>query len=253
VSEPGQELGTALEVDAPLRDGFNGLPQRSDATKAKSSLALAWSGGKDSALTLLALRRELGCDPCALVTTVTDTYNRISMHGVRRELLALQAHALGLPLVELLIPPSCSNEIYEAHMREVLASERLGSVTEVAFGDLFLEDVRAYREERLAAAGKRGLFPLWARDTSELARHFIAVGFQAVIVCVDPRTLDSAFAGRRYDERLLAELPADVDPCGENGEFHTFVFDGPIFRRPIACTLGEIIERDGFVFADLVA
>jgi uncharacterized protein (TIGR00290 family) len=253
VSAPGRELGTSPEVGAPLRGGSGGVAQRSDATKAKSSLALSWSGGKDSALTLLALRRELGCDPCALITTVTDTYNRISMHGVRRELLALQAQALGLPLVEVLIPPSCSNEIYEARMREVLASERLGSVAEVSFGDLFLEDVRAYREERLAAAGKRALFPLWGRDTSELARHFIAVGFQAVIVCVDPRALDSSFAGRRYDECLLAELPADVDPCGEDGEFHTFVFDGPIFRRPIACTLGEIIERDGFVFADLAA
>jgi uncharacterized protein (TIGR00290 family) len=204
-------------------------------------------------LTLLELREDFGCDPCALITTVTDTYNRISMHGVRRELLALQARALGLPLAEVLIPPSCSNEIYETRLREAFASERLRSVAEVAFGDLFLEDVRAYREERLAAAGKRGLFPLWGRNTTELARHVIAVGFQAVVVCVDPRALDAAFAGRRYDERLLAELPPEVDPCGENGEFHTFVYCGPIFRRPIAWNLGDVIERDGFVFADLTA
>jgi uncharacterized protein (TIGR00290 family) len=216
-----------------------------------ASLALSWSGGKDSALALLELHMEFGRDPCALITTVTDTYDRISMHGVRRELLALQAHALGLPLVEVFIPPSCSNEVYETRMREAFASEPLSSVAEVAFGDLFLEDVRAYREERLAAAGKRGLFPLWGRDTTELAHDFIALGFQAVIVCVDPRALDPAFAGRRYDERLLAELPAGVDPCGENGEFHTFVSGGPIFGDPIACELGDRVTRDGFVFADL--
>jgi diphthamide synthase (EF-2-diphthine--ammonia ligase) len=138
-------------------------------------------------------------------------------------------------------------------MREAFASERLGSVTEVAFGDLFLEEVRAYREERLASAGKHGLFPLWGRDTSQLARDFIKAGFQAVLVCVDPCKLDRAFAGRSYDERLLSELPAEVDPCGENGEFHTFVLGGPIFRRPIACALGDVVVRDGFVFADVTA
>ena len=202
-------------------------------------------------MTLLALRREFGCEPCALVTTVTETYNRISMHGVRRELLARQAQSLELPLAEVMIPPSCSNEVYERRLRSAFASKRLRSVAEVAFGDLFLEDVRAYREERLKAAGKRGLFPLWGRDTSELARHFISLGFEALIVCVDPRALHPAFVGRKYDERLLAELPADVDACGENGEFHTFVYSGPIFARPIACALGDVVARDGFVFADL--
>jgi uncharacterized protein (TIGR00290 family) len=221
--------------------------------EAETSLALSWSGGKDSALALLALRSEVGRDPCALITTVTDAYNRISMHGVRRELLALQAQELGLPLVEVLIPVSCPNEVYDARMHGAFASPRLRSVAEVAFGDLFLEDVRAYREGRLAAAGKRGLFPLWGRDTKQLARRFIKAGFQAVLVCVDPRTLDPSFAGRSYDERLLAELPPEVDPCGENGEFHTFVHGGPIFRRPIACALGDIVERDGFVFADITA
>jgi uncharacterized protein (TIGR00290 family) len=227
--------------------------QRQDSTRTDASLSLSWSGGKDSALALLALRTEHGRDPSALITTVTETYNRISMHGVRRELLALQAQELGLPLVEVSIPLACPNEVYDARMHEAFASERLGQVAEVAFGDLFLEEVRAYREGRLAAAGKRGLFPLWGRDTTQLGRHFIKAGFQAVLVCVDPRALSSAFAGRSYDERLLAELPPGVDPCGENGEFHTFVHGGPIFRRPIACALGDIVERDGFVFADLTA
>jgi uncharacterized protein (TIGR00290 family) len=227
--------------------------QRQDSGRTEASLALSWSGGKDSALALLALHAEFGRDPGVLITTVTDAYNRISMHGVRRELLALQAQELGIPLVEVLIPPACPNEVYDSRMREAFASERLGSVTEVAFGDLFLEEVRAYREERLASAGKHGLFPLWGRDTSQLARDFIKAGFQAVLVCVDPCKLDRAFAGRSYDERLLSELPAEVDPCGENGEFHTFVLGGPIFRRPIACALGDVVVRDGFVFADVTA
>jgi uncharacterized protein (TIGR00290 family) len=222
-------------------------------SKKTALLALAWSGGKDSALALLALRAELGRDPCALITTVTETYNRISMHGVRRELLTLQAQELGLPLIEVSIPFACPNETYDARMHEAFASVGLRQVAEVAFGDLFLEDVRAYREGRLAAAGKRGLFPLWGRDTTQLARDFIKAGFQAVLVCVDPRKLDRTFAGRSYDERLLADLPTGVDPCGENGEFHTFVHGGPIFRRPIACALGDVVERDGFLFADLLA
>lgn len=219
--------------------------------KADPSLALSWSGGKDSALALLALRSELGRNPSALITTVTETYERISMHGVRRELLAIQAQELGLPLIEVSIPLACVNETYDARMHAAFASERLDQVSEVAFGDLFLEDVRAYRERRLAAAGKRGLFPLWGRDTNRLARDFIAAGFQAVLVCVDLTKLDRTFAGRSYDERLLADLPTGVDSCGENGEFHTFVYGGPILRRPIACTLDHIVERDGFVFAEL--
>ena len=219
--------------------------------RANASLALSWSGGKDSALALLALRAETGRNPCALITTVTDVYNRVSMHGVRRELLALQAQELGLPLVEVLIPPACPNEVYEARMQEAFDSEALQDVGEVAFGDLFLEDVRGYREQRLAAAGKRGLFPLWGQDTSALAREFLNAGFETTLVCVDPLALDGSFAGRRYDEQLLAELPAGVDPCGENGEFHTFVHGGPIFGRPIACALGDVVERDSFVFADI--
>jgi uncharacterized protein (TIGR00290 family) len=232
------------------------LSQRPPESAAPAELppqmtfALSWSGGKDSALALWTLRRQR-LEPEALITTVTETYDRISMHGVRRELLARQAEALGRPLVEVVIPPACVNEIYEARMAEAFAAAPLSGVDAVAFGDLFLEDVRAYREGRLAGAGKRGLFPLWGRETAALAREFLDAGFEAMLVCVDPRALDSAFAGRRYDERLLAELPPGVDPCGENGEFHTFVYAGPIFAEPIACETGEIVARDGFVFCDL--
>ena len=212
--------------------------------------ALSWSGGKDSALTLWTLRSQ-GVEPEALITTVTDTYDRISIHGVRRELLAWQSDAAGIPLVQVRIPPACVNDVYEARLAQAFASPPLSDVETVAFGDLFLEDVRAYREERLAASGRRGLFPLWGRDTGALAREFIAAGFQATIACLDPRALDASFAGRPYDEQLLAELPASVDPCGENGEFHTFVHAGPIFTEPISCDTGAVVEREGFVFCDL--
>lgn len=215
------------------------------------TVALAWSGGKDSALALAALRAE-GVEPCALMTTVTEIYDRVSMHGVRRELLARQAEAAHLPLVEVTIPPMCVNEVYEARMAAALAAPSLGAADEVAFGDLFLADVRAYREDRLALAGRRARFPLWGRDTDELARTFLAAGFEAVVCCVDPRALDPSFAGRTYDERLLADLPPAVDPCGENGEFHTFVHAGPVFAQQVALEVGEVVERDGFVFCDLV-
>ena len=213
--------------------------------------AIAWSGGKDSALALWALR-EQGIDPAALLTTVTADFDRVSMHGVRRSLLRVQAAATGLPLVEVEIPAACTNEEYERRMAEALALPELAGVEEMAFGDLFLEDIRAYRESRLAAAGRRACFPLWGSDTAALARRFAAAGFRAVLVCIDPRALDPAFAGRDYGEPLLADLPAGVDPCGENGEFHTFVTAGPVLAAPVACRRGEVVERDGFVFADLV-
>jgi uncharacterized protein (TIGR00290 family) len=213
--------------------------------------ALSWSGGKDSALALQALRHECGVEPHALVTTVTSSYDRISMHGVRRSLLERQARAIGLPLVEVVIPPGCPNTVYEQRWMDAFASPRLQGVEEVAFGDLFLDDVRRYREALLAREGKRGLFPLWGRNTTRLAREFVAAGFRARLVCVDPKQLDGAFAGREYDERLLAELPARVDPCGERGEFHTFVYAGPGFSEPIGCRVGEVVEREGFVFCDL--
>jgi uncharacterized protein (TIGR00290 family) len=215
-----------------------------------AKLALSWSGGKDSSLTLWALRSQ-GIEPKALITTVTDAYERISMHGVRRELLAMQAHATGIPLVEVRIPPACVDEVYEERMAQAFDSLPLATVGTVAFGDLFLEDIRAYRESRLGAAGKRACFPLWKRDTAMLAQEFIAAGFCAILVCVDPRKLDRSFAGRKFDEQLLKDLPAEVDPCGENGEFHTFVYGGPIFAKPIACETGEVVEREGFVFCDV--
>ena len=216
------------------------------------SVALSWSGGKDSALALWTFREEEGVTPAALLSTVTGEYERVSMHGVRRSLLRRQAAATGVPLVEVEIPAGCTNDLYESRMDAALASAELAAVGEVAFGDLFLEDVRAYRESRLARAGRRARFPVWGRDTAALARHFLAAGFRAILVCVDPRALDPSFAGREYDERLLEELPPGVDPCGENGEFHTFVTAGPVFARPIACRRGEVIERDGFVFCDLL-
>ena len=220
------------------------------ALNDSAAVALSWSGGKDSALALWTLRRQ-GVEPGALITTVTDEYDRISMHGVRRELLSRQADAVGIPLVEVRIPPACVNDVYEARMAEAFASAPLSDVETVAFGDLFLEDLRAYREARLIASGRRGLFPLWGRDTGAVAREFIAAGFQARIVCLDPRVLDASFAGRTYDEQLLADLPASVDPCGENGEFHTFVHAGPIFAESIACETGEVVQREGFVFCDV--
>jgi uncharacterized protein (TIGR00290 family) len=216
-------------------------------------LALSWSGGKDSALALWVLAREQGIVPGALITTVTDVYDRVSMHGVRRSLVARQASAVGVPLVEIEIPVGCTNEVYEQRMADALASEPLRSVEVVAFGDLFLEDIRRYREDRLATVGKTGCFPLWHRDTTSLARDFVAAGFEAIIVCLDPAKLDRSFAGRRFDARLLVDLPAGVDPCGENGEFHTFAYAGPIMSTPIEVQVGETVERDGFVFSDLAA
>jgi uncharacterized protein (TIGR00290 family) len=214
--------------------------------------ALSWSGGKDSALALRALRAGPDPDPSALIVTVTKEFDRVSMHGVRRELLVRQAEAVGLPLVEVEIPAACSNDVYEQRMGQALAESPLREAQTIAFGDLFLADIRAYREERLGSVGKRAGFPLWDRDTGELAREFVAAGFEAIIVCVDPAKLDPRFAGRAFDSELLADLPASVDPCGENGEFHTFVHAGPIFTEPIRCHAGEIVERDGFVFCDVV-
>jgi uncharacterized protein (TIGR00290 family) len=218
----------------------------------ESKLALSWSGGKDSALALWALREELGTEPLALLTTLTEDYDRISMHGVRGELLRAQARATGVALVEIGIPAACVNETYERRMEQALSNPPLDRTGTIAFADLFLADVRAYREERLAAAGRSALFPLWGRDTATLAREFIAAGFEATLVCVDPSQLDPSFVGRRFDEALLADLPSEVDPCGENGEFHTFVHAGPIFDERIEVELGEAAMREGFAFQDLV-
>lgn len=222
------------------------------AARTIRSLGLGWSGGKDSALALWTLREQEGRLPDTFLTTVTSDYDLVSMHGVRRELLRRQAQLIGVPLVEVEIPARCSNEVYEAQMTAAFTSAEMVGVEEMAFGDLFLEDIREYRESRLAATGRRARFPLWGLDTAELARRFIAVDFRAILVCVDPRMLDRLFAGREFDESLLTDLPAEVDPCGENGEFHTFVYHGPIFSEAVACRGGQVGERDGFVFCDLL-
>jgi uncharacterized protein (TIGR00290 family) len=211
-----------------------------------------WSGGKDSAMALHALRAAGDCRATALLTTITDEYDRISMHGVRRVLLERQAESIGLPLHPVLIPPQCVNATYETRMKEALAEHFARGVRRVAFGDIFLEDLRVYRENNLARAGMEALFPIWKRDTRELAREFVRLGFRAITVCVDPRVLDSSFAGRELDASFLSDLPPGVDPCGENGEFHTFVFDGPIFKNRITFRPGETVLRDGFCFCDLL-
>jgi len=215
-------------------------------------LSLSWSGGKDSALALWSLIEQEGILPGSLMTTVTADYERVSMHGVRRQLLVRQAELMDIPLVEIEIPARCTDDVYEERMAGAFARVQMAPVEEVAFGDLFLQDIRNYRESRLATIGRRARFPVWGLDTAELARRFVALGFRAVLVCVDPRALDPSFAGREFDESLLSDLPPGVDPCGENGEFHTFVYDGPIFGRPISCERGEVVERDGFVFCDLL-
>src|SRR5687767_965264 len=196
---------------------------------------VAWSGGKDSTLALYALQHTPGIRVAALLTTLTEGYDRISMHGVRSALLDMQAAALGIPLHRVTIPQQCTNEIYEARMEAAMRGFQAEGVNTTAFGDLFLEDVRAYRERNLNKIAMNSLFPIWGRNTAELAHEFIEQGFKAILVCVDPRVLDSSFAGREFDSALLADLPPEVDPCGENGEFHTFVYDGPNFRQPVAC------------------
>jgi uncharacterized protein (TIGR00290 family) len=212
-----------------------------------------WSGGKDSAMALHTLRsQERECRVRALLTTVTEDYDRISMHGVRRLLLERQAESIGLPLDTVSIPPQCANATYETRMKEVLLKHFLQGVRQVAFGDIFLEDLRVYRERNLEQLGMTAAFPLWKRDTRELARDFVHIGFRAVAVCVDPRFLDSSFVGRVLDETFFEDLPEGVDPCGENGEFHTFVFDGPIFQKPIYFLIGAKVARDGFYFCDLL-
>jgi uncharacterized protein (TIGR00290 family) len=216
-----------------------------------AGVALSWSGGKDSALALRAMR-DAGSEPVALLTTVTEDYDRISMHAVRGELLRAQAAATGVALVEVGIPAACSNEVYEARMEVALTSPPLDGVEEMAFADLFLADIRAYREERLGRIGRRASFPIWGRDTTELAGEFIDAGFEAILVSVDPSQLDASFVGRPFDRALLDDLPAGVDPCGENGEFHTFVHAGPVFSTPIEVERGEAVMRDGFAFQDLL-
>ena len=213
---------------------------------------LSWSSGKDSAWSLHIARERGEFDITALLTTVTDEYRRVSMHAVREELLEAQAEAAGHPLVKVRIPPDCPNGTYEAKMAEAMGRAKSEGIRHVVFGDLFLEDIRQYREEKLAAVEMTAVFPLWLRDTAELAREMVAGGLRAHVTCINPKHLDPSFAGREFNEKFLAELPGGVDPCGENGEFHTLCVAGPMFSGPIPVRAGEVVERDGFVFADFL-
>ena len=212
---------------------------------------VSWSSGKDSAWMVHVLRTRDGVTPAALLTTINEAAQRVAMHAVRVDLLRAQADALGVPLWHVPIPSPCSNEEYERAMASAVGRAVADGFTHVAFGDLFLEDIRRYREERLAGSGLTPLFPLFGLDTTALAQEMVTGGLRARLTCIDPRALDRRFAGREFDAALLAELPASVDPCGERGEFHTFAYDGPMFAHPIPVNSGEIVERDGFVFADL--
>ena len=222
------------------------------AAGEKETVLFAWSGGKDSALALHAVQQAGQYEVAALLTTVTEGYERVSIHGVRRELLEAQAAALGYPLEVVYIPQKSSNEVYEQRMRRALARFKEKGITRNVFGDIFLEEVRAYREKNLGQIGMRGVFPLWGEPTRALAGRFIAAGFRAVLTCVDTQTLDGEYAGREYDNALIESLPPQVDPCGENGEFHTFVYAGPIFNRALQIRRGESVLREGrFQYCDL--
>jgi len=213
---------------------------------------LSWSSGKDSAWALQVLRQQPELRIAGLVTTVNQLYQRIAIHAVRLELLQSQAEAVGLPLQIINLPYPCSNAEYETAMGKFVEEARQAGVECMAFGDLFLQDIREYREARLAGTGITPLFPLWKMPTDLLAREMISSGLRATISCVDPKQLSASFAGREFDEDLLAALPEEVDHCGERGEFHTFAFDGPMFSKPVDIKVGEIVEREGFVYADLL-
>lgn len=214
-------------------------------------ILLAWSSGKDCAWALHLLRQRAEVEVIGLLTTVNEPFQRVSMHGVARALLERQARAAGLPLWLVELPWPCPNEVYEARMAQACARAAQAGVDAVAFGDLFLEDVRAYRQRQMAATGLEPLFPLWGEDTARLARAMIAGGQRALVTCVDPQRLPPRFCGREFDRRFLSELPPGVDACGEHGEFHTFVYAAPAFAEPIACETGETLERDGFVFTEV--
>lgn len=215
-------------------------------------ILVSWSSGKDSAWALHLLRQSGDYEIAGLLTTLNSAFDRVAMHATRRELLEAQAAAAGLDLWQVPLPWPCSNQQYESAMEVACAQAVSQGVEAIAFGDLFLEDVRRYREDRLAGTGLTPVFPVWGLDTRELAQTIFAAGVRARVVCLDPQKMDPGFAGRDLDPALLADLPANVDPCGENGEFHTFVYDGPMFREPIAIARGEVVLRDGFVFADVL-
>lgn len=219
---------------------------------ARPKLLLSWSSGKDCAWSLHVLRQRGEFEIAGILTTINERFDRVAMHGVRRELLAAQAAAAHLPLWDVPLPWPCSNEEYERRMAAVVARAKADGVTHMAFGDLFLEDIRQYRVSKLAGTGITPVFPVWQIPTDKLAREMLAGGLRAVLSCVDPKRLPRSFAGRFFDEQLLADLPAGVDPCGENGEFHSFCFAGPMFSEPIDVKVGEIVERDNFCYADVL-
>jgi len=214
-------------------------------------IVLSWSTGKDSAWMLHLLRHDPEIEISALITTINEAADRVAMHAVRRELLEQQAAAAGLPLWPVALPWPCSNQQYESIMREVCLRTVAEHVEGIAYGDLFLADIREYRERQLQGTGLEPIFPLWKAPTDQIAAEMIAGGLLAKVTCVDPRALPREFAARDFDATFLSDLPATVDPCGENGEFHTFAYAGPMFSKPIRVVPGEIVERDGFVFADL--
>lgn len=217
-------------------------------------ILMTWSGGKDNAMALYDIKRNENFKIESLITTITADYKRISMHGVREELLDLQVKALGYTLEKILISKNSTNEEYDSKMQQTLEKYDSKGIKKVVFGDIFLEDVRKYREQNLAKIGMEGIFPLWGRETNKLAHEFIDLGFKAIITCVDSLMLDGAFVGRRFDENFLDELTPKVDPCGENGEFHTFVWDGPIFSAPISFELGDkVLRNDRFHYCDLIS
>ena len=229
------------------------LPYALSMVPPKPKALLAWSSGKDSAWTLHKLRQGGEVEVVGLLTTINAHFDRVAMHAVRRELLEAQARAVGLPLWPVFIPWPCPNQIYEERMSEAVRRAREAGITRIAFGDLFLEDIRKYRVEKLAGSGIEPLFPIWCSKaaTPGLAREMLAAGLRAVLTCVDPKQLDPRFAGRTYEARLLEELPPGVDPCGENGEFHTCCYAGPMFEHSLAVEVGAVVERDGFTFADV--
>ena len=213
---------------------------------------VSWSSGKDSAWMLHVLKQDRCMEIGALLTTMNAEFDRVAMHAVRRKLLEDQAHASGIPLLTVPLPWPCTNDEYEARMRTAVSNAVAEGFTHVAFGDLFLEDVRRYREDRLAGTGLTPIFPLWGIPTDRLALEMIEGGLRAVLTCVNPAHLDRSFAGRQFDRSLLADLPSGIDPCGERGEFHSFAYDGPMFNHPVAVAPGEVVDRDGFVFADMI-
>jgi uncharacterized protein (TIGR00290 family) len=218
----------------------------------KEKILFSWSSGKDSALSIYEIKESGKYEIISLLTTVSDEYDRIFMHGVQRILLEKQAESLGFPLIKIFVSSSPSNDEYEAKMHKTLLAYKDKGVKTVAFGDIFLEDLKEYRENKLALVDMKGLYPVWKRDSKDLVRKFINLGFKAIVTCVDSKVLDRSFVGRVIDEDFLKDLPENVDPCGENGEFHSFVFDGPIFKEKVRFTVGEKVTRDTFYYCDLL-